>query len=280
MSPHPRLSLNQATIRFASLREAVSIASATGYSSIGLWRESILEIGIPEAVNVVADSGLRVSSLCRGGFLTAITPSDRVSALDDNRRAIDEARAIGAPTLVLVAGGLPNESQDLVGARSRFTDAVGQLADHAKDAGVTLAIEPLHPMYASDRSVISTLEQALDIAEQYPSKVVGVVVDTFHVWWDPKVFDGIARAGATGRIASYQVCDWATPLTEDVLLSRHYPGDGVINFRLLTSAVIAAGYEGDVEVEIFNRAVWESDWDEVANLVCSTFAAHVAEYLQ
>jgi sugar phosphate isomerase/epimerase len=135
-------------------------------------------------------------------------------------------------------------------------------------------------MYASDRSVISTLEQALDIAEQYPSKVVGVVVDTFHVWWDPKVFEGIARAGATGRIASYQVCDWATPLTEDVLLSRHYPGEGVINFKLLTSAVTAAGYEGDVEVEIFNRAVWESDWDEVANLASSTFAAHVAGYLQ
>jgi sugar phosphate isomerase/epimerase len=203
--------------------------------------------------------------------------AERRASIDDNRRAIAETHAVGAPALVLVAGGLPAGSRDLVGARERVRDAIGELADDAAAAGVTLTIEPLHPMYASDRAVISTLGQALDIAEQFPLGVVGAVVDTFHVWWDPQILEQIARAGA--RIASYQVCDWATPLPADVLLGRHYPGDGVIDFASITAAVEAAGYRGDVEVEIFNQDVWDSPYDAVVERTRESFASAVGGHL-
>jgi sugar phosphate isomerase/epimerase len=273
MSPHPRLSINQATIKYASLGSALSVVAAAGVDSIGLWREPVAEVGLETAVQMVADSGLRVSSLCRGGFFTVAEGPARRTSIEDNRRAIDEAAALGAPTLVLVAGGLPEGSRDLAGARERVRDAIGELAPHAAAAGVCLAIEALHPMYASDRAVISTLGQALDIAQQFPPDVVGVVVDTFHVWWDPQVLDQIARAQQ--HIASYQVCDWATPLPADVLLARHYPGDGVIDFAPITRAVLQAGYVGDIEVEIFNQAIWDEQPDVVVRRTIDAFAAAV-----
>jgi sugar phosphate isomerase/epimerase len=276
---HPRLSLNQATIKRASLAEALEVSVAAGYSSIGLWREPVAEVGLARSVELVADSGLRVSSLCRGGFFTVPEGALRRAAIDENRRAIDETAALGAPALVLVAGGLPEGSRDLIGARQRVQDALGELSAHAAQAGVQLAIEPLHPMYASDRAVVSTLGQALDLAAPFAPETVGVVVDTFHVWWDPEVLPQIARAGAERRIASYQVCDWATPLPADVLLARHHVGDGVIDFAVLTEAVVAAGYTGDIEVEIFNEAVWGSDPAAVASRVASSFAEHVAPHL-
>lgn len=256
-----RFSLNQATVKKATLEQAVAVTVAAGIPAIGLWREPVAEAGLERSAAMVADAGLRVSSLCRGGFLT---PYDRSAALDDNRRAIDEAAVLGAPTLVLVAGGLPDGSRDLVGARQRVRDAIGELEPHARSAGVSLAIEPLHPMYVTDRAVISTLGQALEIAEQFDVATVGVVVDTFHVFWDPEVLGQIARAGQGGRIASYQVCDWITPIASDPLLSRGYPGDGHIDFELLTRAVIEAGYSGDIECEIFNQDVWDSPFADVA----------------
>jgi sugar phosphate isomerase/epimerase len=279
VSTHPLLSLNQATIKYASLRDALDVTAAAGYGSIGLWREPIAEVGLREAERLVADSGLRVSSLCRGGFFTAPPGAVRTAALDENRRALDEAAAVGAPTLVLVAGGLPDGSRDLAGARTRVAEAIADLVDHAEQVGVQLAIEPLHPMYASDRAVVSTLGQALDIAEYFPASAAGVVVDTFHVWWDPEVLRQIARAGAGGRIASYQVCDWATPLPADVLLARHHVGDGVIDFEPLTRAVVEAGYVGDIEVEIFNQDVWNDDPRAVARRVAESFDAAVAPHL-
>ncbi len=276
---HPLLSLNQATIKYAPLVDALRVTSDAGFSSIGLWREPIAEVGLAASVKLIDDSGLRISSLCRGGFFTMQEGPARRAAIDDNRRAIDEAAAIGAPTLVLVAGGLSDGSRDLAGARSLVRDAIGELADYALESGVTLAIEPLHPMYASDRAVISTLGQALDIAEQFDAESVGVIVDTFHIWWDPQVLEQIARAGATGRIASYQVCDWATPIAADPLLSRHYPGDGVIDFGPLTRAVVETGYSGDIEVEIFNQAIWDTAWAQVASRTASAFDATVAPHL-
>lgn len=277
---HPRLSLNQATIKHAPLAHALEVTAAAGYASIGLWREPVHEVGLAESVKLVAGSRLRVSSVCRGGFFTVPEGPQRRDAIDDNRRAIDEAAALGAPALVLVAGGLPAGSRDLIGARSLVTDAVGELAEHAEQSGVVLAIEPLHPMYASDRAVVSTLGQALDIAEQFSPSAVGVVVDTFHIWWDPQVLEQIARAGAGGRISSYQVCDWATPLPVDVLLARHYPGDGVIDFASLTRAVTESGYVGDVEVEIFNEAIWNEPWPHVAERTATSFDAVVAAHLR
>lgn len=277
--PHPRFSLNQATIKYSSLAEAVRLSADAGARSIGLWREPVAEVGLDEAVRLVADVGLRVSSLCRGGFFTMPEGPARRAAIDDNRRALAEAAALGAPTLVLVAGGLPDGSRDIVGARELVRDALGELAPEARAAGVTLAIEALHPMYASDRAVISTLGQALDIAEQFTADAVGVVVDTFHVWWDPQVFAQIARAGVGGYIASYQVCDWATPLPADVLLARHFPGDGVVDFEAITRAVIAAGYTGDIEVEIFNQDIWDSPSTEVVARTVETFGASIGVHL-
>lgn len=266
MTPDPRLSINQATIKHADLAEALRVVGAAGVAAIGLWREPVADVGLDAAVRMLADSGLRVSSLCRGGFFTAPEGAERRAVLDENRRAIEETAALaaaGAPgsaaVLVLVAGGLPDGSRDLPGARARVADAIAELEPEARAAGVTLAIEALHPMYAADRAVVSTLGQALDVAEPFPAESVGVVVDTFHLWWDPDLFPQIARAGRGGRIASYQVCDWVTPLPADVLLARGMMGDGHIDFAPISAAVAEAGYTGDIEVEIFNAAIWAAD---------------------
>lgn len=255
-----KLSLNQMTTKSWSVREAVDGCVRAGIPAIGLWRAPVAEAGVRTAAKIVSDAGIRVSSLCRGGFLTESGDAGR-AALDDNRRAVDEAAALGTDCLVMVVGGLPVGSRDLPGARRRVADAVAELAPYAAERGVRLALEPLHPMYCADRAVLSTLKQALDIAERFPVEQVGVVVDTFHVWWDPEVWTQIARAGA--RIASYQVCDFLTPLPADVLLGRGMMGDGHIEFPPFTRAVTRAGYAGDIEVEIFNAEVWAADPDEV-----------------
>ncbi|MFT4122431.1 MAG: sugar phosphate isomerase/epimerase family protein [Microbacteriaceae bacterium] len=283
----PRLSINQATLKRASLAEALEATVRAGVPAIGLWREPVQEVGLERAARLLADSGLRFSTHCRGGFFTLPEGPARRAALDDNRVAIEEAAtlaAAGAPgsraVLVLVAGGIPEGSRDLAGARERVRDAIGELAPDAAAAGVTLAIEPLHPMYASDRAVVSTLGQALDIAADFEPAVVGVTVDTFHIWWDPDVLAQIARAGREGRIATYQVCDWKTPLAADVLLSRHYPGDGVIDFAPLTRAVLATGYDRDIEVEIFNEEVWATPAGEAARRTAASFGAAISPLLR
>ncbi|WP_431879577.1 sugar phosphate isomerase/epimerase family protein [Micromonospora marina] len=268
-----RLSLNQRTTRRWSVAEAVDGCVRAGIPAIGLWREPVAEIGVPAAARLVADAGLRVSSLCRGGFLTAADDAGRAAALADNRRAIDEAADLDAACLVLVVGGLPPGSRDLAGARQRVADALAELAPYAGERGVRLALEPLHPMYCADRAVLSTLGQALDLAEAFPAAQVGVVVDTFHVWWDPDVWRQIARAGA--RIASFQVCDFLTPLPADVLLGRGMMGDGHIDFPPLRRAVEAAGYAGDVEVEIFNAEVWATDPDQVVATMIARYTDRV-----
>ncbi|MBO3748122.1 sugar phosphate isomerase/epimerase [Streptosporangiaceae bacterium NEAU-GS5] len=274
-----RLSLNQWTTRRWTVADAVDGCVRHGVEAIGLWRQDVAEQGLDVTLKLVHDAGLRVSSLCRGGFVTG---DDRDSAYDDNRRAIDEAAALGAACLVLVVGGLtgvvPDKplgafSRDLAGARERVAEALAALAPYAQERGVRLALEPLHPMYCADRSVLSTLGQALDLAKPYGPETVGVVVDTFHVWWDPRVYDDIARAGRERRIASYQVCDFLCPLPSDVLLGRAMMGDGVIDFTPLTEAVDAARYEGDVEVEIFNADVWEADPDQVMATMKERYAA-------
>lgn len=264
-----RLSLNQMTTKRWSVREAIDGCVHAGFPAIGLWRAPVQEAGLDETARMVADTGLRVSSLCRGGFLTATDPFRRAAALDDNRRALDEAAALGSPCLVLVVGGLPEGSRDLRGARGRVQEAVAELAPDAADRGVQLALEPLHPLYCADRAVLSTLGQALDMAEPFPAPQVGVVVDTFHIWWDPQVHDQIARAGT--RIASFQVCDWITPLPADVLLARGMMGDGHIAFSEFSASVAAAGYAGDVEVEIFNQDVWDAEAEAVLATMARRF---------
>ncbi|MDQ1125696.1 sugar phosphate isomerase/epimerase [Microbacterium sp. SORGH_AS 505] len=282
----PRLSINQGTIKHADLATALRVTVEAGVQSIGLWREPVQEVGLATAASMLTDSGLRFSTHCRSGFFTMPEGPARRASIDDNLVAIEEAAtlaAAGAPgseaVLVLVAGGLPEGSRDLVGARERVRDALGELAPHAAEAGVTLAIEPLHPMYATDRCVVSTLGQALDLASGFDPSVVGVAVDTFHIFWDPDVLDAIERAGREGRIATYQVCDWKTPLPADVLLGRHYPGDGVIDLAGLTRAVADTGYSGDVEVEVFNADVWATEPLEAVRRTAAGFAASVSPFL-
>jgi len=252
-----RLSLNQRTVPSWDVRAVADGCARHGIGAVGLWREPVADFGLARTAKVIRDAGLRVSSLCRGGFFAA------PGWLADNRAAIDEAAALAAPCLALVVGGLPDNSKRLGDARRHVADAIAELVPYAQTRGVRLAIEPMHPVYCADRGVLSTLRQALDVAAGHPPGAVGVMLDTFHLWWDPDVGDQIARAGRDGRIAGFQVSDFLMPLPADVLLGRAMMGDGVIDFGPMCRAVSAAGYAGDVEVEIFNADVWAADPDDV-----------------
>ncbi|MGW2850139.1 sugar phosphate isomerase/epimerase family protein [Streptomyces sp. NPDC001274] len=269
-----RLSINQETIKQWSLPELAEGCAKAGIDKVGLWRGPVQEYGVERTAALLADHGLTVTSLCRGGFFTAVDEAERARALDDNRTAIDEAAALSTDTLVLVSGGLPAGDKDLHGARERVADALAVLAPYAAERGVRLAIEPLHPMFASDRCVVSTLAQALDLAERFPAEQVGVVVDTYHIWWDDQALAQIARAGAGGRIHSFQLADWITPLPAGVLLGRGQIGDGSVDFRAFRSAVEATGFDGPIEVEIFNEALWARDGAEVLAEVAARYAEH------
>ncbi|MEU3715526.1 sugar phosphate isomerase/epimerase family protein [Streptomyces californicus] len=269
-----RLSINQETIRQWSLEELAEGCAKAGIGRVGLWRAPVQAYGVERTARLLSDAGIGVTSLCRGGFFTALDPAERARALDDNRAAIDEAAALSTDTLVLVSGGLPPGSRDLHGARERVADALAELAPYAAERGVRLAIEPLHPMFASDRCVVSTLGQALDLAERFPAEQVGVVVDTYHLWWDDRAPADIARAGAGGRIHAFQLADWITPLPAGVLLGRGQLGDGSVDFRAFRSAVESAGYDGPIEVEIFNEALWARNGAEVLAEVAERYVRH------
>ena len=273
-----RLSLNQRTTASWSLPEAIQGCVDAGIGAIGVWREQLAEVGFDEGCRLVVDAGLRVSSLCRGGFFTAADPAQAQAAEASNREAIDEAAGLSAATLVLVAGGLPPGDRDLQAARDRAAFAIERLVPYAHERGVTLGIEPMNPIYAADRGVISTLGQALDIAERFDAADVGVVVDTFHLWWEPGVADQLQRAGQ--RIVSYQICDWITPLPADTLLARGMMGDGHIDFPTFTKSVAAAGYGGDVEVEIFNADLWAAPPASVVDTMVERYLRLVQPYLR
>jgi sugar phosphate isomerase/epimerase len=270
-----RLSINQETIKQWSLPDLAAGCTASGITQVGLWRAPVQEYGVQRAARLMRASGLTVTSLCRGGFFTESQAKRRAAALDDNRRAIDEAAALETGTLVLVSGGLPAGDRDIAAARERVAEAIAVLAPYAAERGVRLAIEPLHPMYASDRCVISTLGQALNIAERFPAEQVGVVVDTYHLWWDDLAPTQIVRAGTSGRIACFQVADWVTPLPEGVLLGRGQLGDGCVDLRGFREQVDAAGYRGPVEVEIFSPALWARRGAEVLAEIAERYRRHV-----
>ncbi|MFC9104689.1 MULTISPECIES: sugar phosphate isomerase/epimerase family protein [Streptomyces] len=276
MSDLARFSINQMTVKQLSLPELTAACRDLGVGNVGLWREPVQAYGVEAAAKLVRDAGLTVTTLCRGGFLTATDPDARARALADNRRAVDEAATLGTDTLVLVSGGLPPGDKDLRAARERIADALAELGPYAEEHGVRLAIEPLHPMYASDRCVVSTLTQALDLAERFPAHQVGVTVDTYHIWWDDRAPEQIARAGAGGRIHTFQLADWTTPLPEGVLNGRGQIGDGAIDMREWQGYVEVAGYTGAIEVELFNEGLWARDGREVLAETAQRFAAHVA----
>ncbi|MDI9834922.1 sugar phosphate isomerase/epimerase family protein [Streptomyces sp. KAU_LT] len=263
MSDLTRFSINQMTVKQLPLPELVAACRDLGVPAVGLWREPVQEYGVEAAAKLVRDAGLTVTTLCRGGFLTATDPAGRARALDDNRRAVEEAATLGTDVLVLVSGGLPARSRDLPGARERIADALSELGPYAEAHGVKLAVEPLHPMFAADRCVVSTLSQALDLAERFPARQVGVTVDTYHVWWDEAAPAQLARAGAGGRIHAFQLADWTTPLPAGALTGRGQLGDGAVDLRHWRELADAAGYTGPIEVELFNDALWTRDGREV-----------------
>jgi sugar phosphate isomerase/epimerase len=249
------LSINLATTRMQwDMRQAAEACLSHGITAIAPWRDQVQKIGLAEAARIVRDNAFQVTGLCRGGMFPAGDPEARKAAIDDNLRAVDEAAELGADCLVLVVGGLPQGSRDIVAAREMVADGIAAILPHARASGIPLAIEPLHPMYAADRACVNTLKQALDICDILGDGV-GVAIDVYHVWWDPELMPQIARAGAGGQILAHHICDWLVPTT-DLLLDRGMMGDGVIDLRGIRAAIEAAGYAGPQEVEIFSAETW------------------------
>lgn len=265
-----RLSLNQATTQYWSVREAAEGCLRAGIPAIGLWRHKVAETGLHESARIVRDTGLRVSSLCRGGWFPAASPAERQARIDDNRSAIEEAAELGTDVLVLVCGPAPDS--DIAAARHMVEDAIALLLPYAEEHRVQLAIEPLHPMFAADRSVIVTLAEANRLIAHFNSKTLGVIVDVYHVWWDPDVYTQITRAA--GHILGFHISDWLVP-PPDHVNGRGMMGDGVIELRRLRNAVEATGYAGAIEVEIFNQALWEMPGDELLDLMCQRYLEYV-----
>ena len=249
------LSINLATVRQQwNLREAVEACARHGITAVDPWRDQVAAIGLEESVRAIKAHGMRVTGYCRGGMFPAADTAGRVAAIDDNKRAIDEAAALGAECLVLVVGSLPKGSRDIGAARQMVAEGIAAILPYARASNVPLAIEPLHPMYAGDRACVNTLAHALDLCDTLGDGV-GVAIDTYHVWWDPDLEGQIARAGAGRRILAYHICDWLVP-TRDLLLDRGMMGDGVIDLPRIRALVEKAGYRGHTEVEIFSAADW------------------------
>jgi len=264
------LSINTATVRKQwSLPEIVSGCGHRGIRFIAPWRDQVAATGLKEAAQRIRDADLRLSGYCRGGMFPAADRSGRRAALDDNKRAVDEALELGAPCLVLVVGGLPKDgdgkivSKDLASAREMVRDGIGELREYAHPAGMPLAIEPLHPMYAADRACVNTMAHANDLCDEL-GLGIGIAVDVYHVWWDPHLKREIERAGShANRLLAYHISDWLVPTT-DLLLDRGMMGDGVIDLPRIRSWMDAAGYRGPHEVEIFSaNNWWQRDPDDV-----------------
>ena len=273
---HEWLSINTATIRKqrgaeVPLGRIIDQCAAHDIRAISPWRDQVAAAGLEATARQLKALDIRLSGYCRGGFFPAPDAAGLKAALEDNRRAIDEAKALDAPCLVLVVGALPGalEGQaaykNIARARAEVRDGIAASLEYARSAGMPLAIEPLHPMQAADRACINTLEHALDLCDELDpqrSGMLGVALDVYHVWWDPKLAEQIARAGRE-RLLAYHVCDWLTP-TRDLLSDRGMMGDGVIELRKIRTWMEDAGYAGDAEVEIFSALDWwQRDGDEM-----------------
>lgn len=266
-----QLSMNLATTRGAwGFADAVDGCLRHGITAISPWRDQVAAIGLDEAARIVKANNLRVTGLCRGGMFPGVDAADRQKRIEDNLRAIDEAAALGADCLVLVVGGLPGSSKDIAEARKMVADGIAAIVPHARSAGIPIAIEPLHPMYAADRACVNTIDQALDICETL-GETVGVAIDVYHVWWDPNLASAIARAGRMKRIFAHHICDWLVP-TRDMLNDRGMMGDGVIDLKAIRAMIEAAGYHGPQEVEIFSTENWwKRPGDEVVRTCVERF---------
>ncbi|NGO52702.1 sugar phosphate isomerase/epimerase family protein [Allomesorhizobium camelthorni] len=263
------LSINLATVRQQwGFAEAVEGCLRHGIHAIAPWRDQIAAIGLDQAARIVREEGLQVTGLCRGGFFPASDAAGRRAAIDDNRRAVEEAAALRADCLVLVVGGLPAGSRDIAGARAMVVEGIAAVLPDAVAAGVPLAIEPLHPMYAADRACVNTLSQALDICDALDppqTGALGVALDVYHCWWDPELEAQALRAGPK-RLMAHHICDWLVP-TRDMLTDRGMMGDGVIDLPAIRRMVEAGGFSGPQEVEIFSAEHW---WKKPGDEVLAT----------
>ena len=261
---HRALSINTATVRKQwKLDRIIDECARRGIAAISPWRDQVAAVGLDAVARQLRDTGITLSGYCRGGFYPAADASGLAAALADNRRAVDEACTLQAPCLVLVVGSLPGALEgkpayrDIGRARAEVRDGIAATLEYARGVGMPLAIEPLHPMQAAERACINTLEHALDLCDELDparSGALGVAVDMYHVWWDPKLAAQIARAGRE-RLLAFHVCDWLTP-TRDLLNDRGMMGDGVIDLRQARGWMEAAGYAGAAEVEIFSEHWW------------------------
>ena len=268
---HELLSINTATVRKQwPLDTIIEECARREIRAISPWRDQVAKVGIERIARQLSETGIVLSGYCRGGFFPAADGEGLIAALDDNRRAIDEALLLGAPCLVLVVGSLPGALtgvpayRDISRARTEVKDGIAASLEYARQVGMPLAIEPLHPMQAADRACVNTLEQALDLCDELDgerSGALGVAVDLYHVWWDPKLAAQIARAGVQ-RLLAYHVSDWLLP-TRDLLNDRGMMGDGVIELKKCRCWVEAAGFVGYSEVEIFSETWWQKPGAEV-----------------
>lgn len=267
-----RVSLNTATVRAQwSLEQCIDGCVRHGIGGIAPWRDKLHDCGVDKAARLIRDAGLTVTGLCRGGMFPAVDVPGRHRALDDNRRAVDEAVALGARCLVLVVGGIPEGSKDLSGAREQVRDGIAATLDYARTCNMPLAIEPLHPMYAADRACVNTMAHANDLCDELGDGL-GIAVDVYHVWWDPNLEAEIRRAGKE-RLLAFHVCDWVVPTT-DLMFDRGMMGDGVIDLPKIRGWLERAGYDGFAEVEIFSADNW---WKKDADVVMKTLKERCRE---
>ncbi|HVG16215.1 MAG TPA: sugar phosphate isomerase/epimerase family protein [Chitinophagaceae bacterium] len=271
LSDLSRLCIHTITTKPWSIEEAAKNFSDAGVGGITVWRDALVGRDIRQTGEMLRDCNLQVISLCRGGFFPHIDKLKRKEAIDDNKKAIDEAAALGAPLVVLVCGAHP--SQSLEDSRKQISDGIAALIPFAEGAGVKLAIEPLHPMYAGDRSAINTLQQANDMAEELASPWVGVAVDVYHLWWDPYLKKEISRCGKNENIFAFHICDWKTPTT-DLLLDRGLMGEGCIPVNEIRGWVEDAGFKGFNEVEIFSTKYWEEDQHSFLKKIKEAYLKH------
>ncbi len=266
-----RLCVHTITTKPWPIETAIERFSAHGVVGMTVWRDALTGRDISATGQRIRDAGMAVVSLCRGGFFPAETATGRQAAIDDNRRAIDEAAALGAPLLVLVCGAAPGQPLDI--SRGQIQAGIEAVLPQAQAVGVKLGVEPLHPMYADSRSAINTMAQANDICARIDSPFVGVVVDVYHLWWDPYLQVEIDRCGQMGKLFAFHICDWRTP-TEDLLNDRGQMGEGCIHIREIRGWVEDAGFDGYNEVEIFSNRYWALEQEQFLERIVAAYKTH------
>ena len=263
-----RLCVHTITTKGWDLEEAVDHYAQAGVSGITVWRQWLEGRDPSKAGESIRATGLKIVSLCRGGFYPAVEEKSRLDAIEDNKRAIEDAAALGAPLVVLVCGAVPGQS--LVESRKQITDGIAATLPLAESLGVKLAIEPLHPMYADDRSAINSLASANDVCDGLNHPLVGIADDVYHLWWDPNLEEQTKRTGEADRLFAFHVCDWMTPTT-DLLNDRGLMGEGCIDLRGIRGMVEDSGFKGMIEVEVFSNRWWEKPPQEFLHAIKQSY---------